>query len=100
MGSHQEYFLETFAMRAMRKVVVIAGVVFCLSAAALAQTISNTRDGNGNLVRRTAPINNTPPMINSTANNPTRRPPNLAPTAGENLSPTSNDVSRMLGQQK
>jgi hypothetical protein len=33
----------------------------------MAQTnISNTRDGNGNLVRRSVPINNTPPMINST----------------------------------
>jgi hypothetical protein len=84
----------------MRKVMPIAGVVFCSSAAAMAQTISNTRDGNGNLVRRTAPINNTPPMINSTANNPARRPPNLAPTADQNLSPTSNDVSRMPGQQK
>jgi YD repeat-containing protein len=84
----------------MWKVVLIAGVVFCSSTAAMAQTTSNTRDGNGNLVRRTAPINNTPPMINSTANNPARRPPILAPTADQNLSPTSNDVSRMLGQQK
>jgi hypothetical protein len=66
----------------MRKVVLIAGVVICSSAAAMAQNISNTRDGNSNLVRRTAPINNTPPMINSTANNPTRRPPNLAPDRG------------------
>jgi hypothetical protein len=86
-------------MRAMRKVGVIAGLVFC-SCAALGQTISNTRDGNGNLVRRTDPINNTPPMINSTANNPTRRPANLAPTADQSHSPTSKDVSRMLGQQK
>jgi hypothetical protein len=95
----RKYFLETLVMREMAKVGVIAGVVFC-SSAALAQTISNTRDGNGNLVRRTAPTNNTPPMINSPANNPTRRPPNQAPTADQNHAPTSNDISRMLGQQK
>ena len=88
-------------MRAMTKAVLTAGVVFYLSAAAMAQTnISNTRDGNGNLVRRGAPINNTPPMINSTANNPGRRVPNLSPTSDQNLSPTSDDVSRKLGQRK
>jgi hypothetical protein len=32
-------------MRAMRKVVLIAGVVFVSSAAAMAQNISNSRDG-------------------------------------------------------
>jgi hypothetical protein len=86
-------------MRATTKAAVIAGVVFCSSAAAMAQTISNTRDGNGNLVRRNAPVNNTPPMANSTANNPARPPPNLAPTADQNFAPTSDEVSRMLRQQ-
>lgn len=58
-----------------------------------AQTnISNTRDGNGNLVRRSTPINNTQPMINSTTSNPARRV--------QNRSPTSDDVSRMLGHRK
>jgi len=87
-------------MRATKKAVLVAGVVFSLNAAAMAQNISNTRDSNGNLVRRSAPINNTQPMINSTANNPVHRPPNLAPTADQNLSPTAADVSRMLGQRK
>jgi L-aminopeptidase/D-esterase-like protein len=83
----------TFAMKAMTKVVLTAGVAFSLSAAAMAQTnISNTRDGNGNLVRRNVPINNTPPMINSTENNPPRRV--------KNLSPTADDISRMLGHRK
>jgi hypothetical protein len=83
----------TFGMRAMTKAVLTAGVVFCLSAGAMAQTnISNTRDGNGNLVRRNVPINNTPPMINSTENNPPRRV--------QNLSPTADDISRMLGHRK
>jgi hypothetical protein len=46
----------TFGMKAMTKAVLTAGVVFCLSAGAMAQTnISNTRDGNGNLVRRSVP---------------------------------------------
>jgi hypothetical protein len=85
-------------MRAMSKVVLSAGVVFCLSATAMAQNISNTRDRNGNLVRSNAP--NAPPMVNSTANNPVPRAPNVAPTADQNLSPTSADVSRMLGQRK
>jgi hypothetical protein len=35
----------------MTKVVLTSGLLFCLSAAAMAQTnISNTRDGNGNLI--------------------------------------------------
>jgi hypothetical protein len=38
------------------------------------------------------PINNTPPMINSTENNPPRRV--------RNLSPTADDISRMLGHRK
>jgi hypothetical protein len=87
-------------MRALSKIVLTTGVVFCLSAAAVAQNISNDRDSKGNLVRRSVSINNAPPMINSTANNPVRRPPNLAPTADQNFSPTSDDVSRMLGQRK
>jgi hypothetical protein len=79
--------------RAMTKAVLTAGAVFCLSAGAMAQTnISNTRDGNGNLVRRSVPINSTPPMINSTENNPPRRV--------RNLSPTADDISRMLGHRK
>jgi hypothetical protein len=77
----------------MTKAILTAGVVFCLSAAAMAQNnVSNTRDGNGNLVRRSAPINNAPSMINSSANNPGRRV--------QNLSPTADDVSRMLGHRK
>ena len=76
-------------MRATSKVVLAAGVVFCLSATALAQNISNTRDRNGNLVRSTAPINSAPPMVNSTTNNPVPRAPNVAPTADQNVSPTS-----------
>ena len=77
--------------RAITKVVLTAA--FFLSAGAMAQTnISNTRDGNGNLVRRNVPINNTPPMINSTENNPPRRV--------RNLSPTADDISRMLGHRK
>jgi hypothetical protein len=95
-GHPKDYFF----MRAMRKAVLTAGVVFCLAATAMAQNVSNTRDRHGNLVRSTAPINNTQPMINSTANNPVPRPPNVAPTADQNLSPTSADVSRMLGQRK
>jgi hypothetical protein len=88
-------------MRAKTKAVLTAGLVFCLSAAVLAQTnISNTRDRNGNLVRPSAPMNNTQPMTNSTANNPTRRVQNLSPTADQNLSPTSDDVSRVLGHRK
>jgi hypothetical protein len=87
-------------MRALAKAVLTAGVVLCLSATAMAQNVSNTRDRNGNFVRSTAPINNAPPMINSTANNPASRAPNVAPTADQNLSPTSADVSRMLGQRK
>jgi hypothetical protein len=82
----------TFGMKAMTKVVLTAGVVFCLSAGAMAQTNIYTRDGNGNLVRRNVPINNTPPMINSTENNPPRR--------ARNLSPTADDISRMLGHRK
>jgi len=78
-----------FKMRAMTKAVLTVPLVFCLSAAAMAQTISNTRDRNGNLVRSTAPINNAPPMVNSTANNPVPRAPNVAPTADQNVSPTS-----------
>jgi hypothetical protein len=95
-------------MRAMTEAVLMVPLVFSLSAAAMAQNISNTRDRNGNLVRRSAPINNTLPMINSTANNPARRPhniaptadQNLAPTADQNLSPTSDDIARMLGYRK
>lgn len=87
----------------MTKAVLTAGVVFCLSAAAMAQSnvsISSARDRNGNLVRRSVPINNAPPMINSTANNPGRRVQNLSPTSDQNQSPTSDDVSRMLGHRK
>ena len=80
--------------------MLTAGLMAWLGAAAMAQNISNARDGNGNLVRRGAPINNAPPMINSTRNNPARSPPNLAPTADQNFAPTSADVSRMLGQRK
>ena len=77
----------------MKLTLLTASVVFCLSAGAIAQTnISNIRDGNGNLVRRSVPINNTPPMINSTENNPPRRV--------KNLSPTADDISRMLGHRK
>jgi hypothetical protein len=77
----------------MKLTLLTASVVFCSSAGAIAQTnISNIRDGNGNLVRRSVPINNTPPMINSTENNPPRRV--------KNLSPTSDDISRMLGHRK
>src|ERR1700681_2676938 len=54
-GHPKDYFF----MRAMRKAVLTAGVVFCLAATA---------------------------MINSTANNPVPRPPNVAPTADQNLS--------------
>ena len=72
---------------------VVLTAAFSLSAGAMAQTnISNTRDGNGNLVRRNVPINNSPPMINSTQNNPPRRV--------QNLSPTADDISRMLGHRK
>jgi hypothetical protein len=93
--------LKTRKLKSAKKAVLTAGVAFCLSAVAMAQTnISNDRDGNGNLVRRSAPINNAPPMINSTANNPGRRVQNLSPTADQNLSPTSDDVSRMLGHRK
>jgi hypothetical protein len=77
----------------MKLTLLTASVVFCLSAGAIAQTnISNIRDGNGNLVRRNVPINNTPSMINSTENNPPRRV--------KNLSPTADDISRMLGHRK
>jgi len=77
----------------MKLTLLTASVVFCSSAGVIAQTnISNIRDGNGNLVRRSVPINNTPPMINSTENNPPRRV--------KNLSPTADDISRMLGHQK
>ena len=77
----------------MKLTLLTASVVFCSSAGAIAQTnISNIRDGNGNLVRRNVPINNTPPMINSTENNPPRRV--------RNLSPTADDISRMLGHRK
>jgi hypothetical protein len=77
----------------MKLTLLTASVVFCSSAGVIAQTnISNIRDGNGNLVRRSVPINNTPPMINSTENNPPRRV--------KNLSPTADDISRMLGHRK
>jgi hypothetical protein len=77
----------------MKLTLLTASVVFCSSAGAIAQTnISNIRDGNGNLVRRSVPINNAPPMINSTENNPPRRV--------KNLSPTADDISRMLGHRK
>jgi hypothetical protein len=78
-GHPKDYFF----MRAMRKAVLTAGVVFCLAATAMAQNVSKTRDRHGNLVRSTAPINNTQPMINSTANNPVPGPPNVAPTQTE-----------------
>jgi hypothetical protein len=70
------------------------------SVAALAQNIANTRDANGNLIRRDEPMNNTQPMFNSTANNPKSRVRNAAPTADQNLAPTSDDVSRKLGHRK
>ena len=77
----------------MKLTLLTASVVFCSSAGVIAQTnISNIRDGNGNLVRRSVPINNTPPMINSTENNPPRRV--------KNLSPTADDISRLLGHRK
>ena len=77
----------------MKLTLLTASVVFCSSAGVIAQTnVSNIRDGNGNLVRRSVPINNTPPMINSTENNPPRRV--------KNLSPTADDISRMLGHRK
>jgi len=77
----------------MKLTLLTASVVFCSSAGVIAQTnISNIRDENGNLVRRSVPINNTPPMINSTENNPPRRV--------KNLSPTADDISRMLGHRK
>ena len=77
----------------MKLTLLTASVVFCSSAGAIPQTnISNIRDGNGNLVRRSVPINNTPPMINSTENNPPRRV--------RNQSPTADDISRMLGHRK
>jgi hypothetical protein len=91
-----EYSLKlarSFGIRAMTKALLTLGLLLCLSAAVVAQTnISNTRDGNGNLIRRSTPMNNTQPMINSTTNNPPRRV--------QNLSPTSDDVSRMLGHRK
>ena len=84
---------RNFGKRAMTKAVLTLSLLFCLSAAAMAQTnISNTRDGNGNLIQRSTPLNNTQPMINSTINNPPRRV--------QNRSPTSDDVSRMLGHRK
>jgi|ERR1700737_754254 hypothetical protein len=84
---------RNFGKRAMTKVVLTSGLLFCLSAAAMAQTnISTARDGNGNLIRRSTPMNNTQPMSNSTINNPPRRV--------QNGSPTSDDVSRMLGHRK
>jgi hypothetical protein len=68
--------------------------------AASAQNIANTRDANGNLIRRDIPTNNTIPMINSNANNPRSRLRNAAPTADQNLASTSDDVSRMLGHRE
>jgi hypothetical protein len=42
---------RNYGIRAMTKAVLTLGLLFCLSAAAMAQTnISNTRDGNGNLI--------------------------------------------------
>jgi hypothetical protein len=71
--------------------------------AALAQNIANTSDANANLIRRDGRnelMNNTQPMINSTANNPKSRVRNAATTADQNLAPTSNEVSRKLGHSK
>ncbi len=41
-------------MRAAKKAMLVAGVMFSLKAAAMARNISNTRDSNGNLVRGSA----------------------------------------------
>jgi hypothetical protein len=83
----------------MTKVVPSAALIFCLAAAVSAQ-VSNQRDANGNLIRPSAPLNNTQPMINSTANNPPRGAQNMAPTADQNMAPTADDVSRMLGNRR
>jgi hypothetical protein len=92
--------LSEMHMRRITKALLATGMLLGLSTAAIAQNISNARDANGNFIRRNVPMNNTQPMINSTANNPARRAPNAAPTADQNLAPTSDEVSRFLGYRK
>jgi hypothetical protein len=70
---------------------ILTAVLVLLSTAAMAQ-VANIRDGNGNLIRRGAPINNAQPMINSRVNNPAR--------PVQNLAPTSDDVSRSIHGRK
>jgi hypothetical protein len=59
-------------VRQITKALLATGILLGFSTAAIAQNISNARDANGNLIRRNVPMNNTQPMINSTANNPER----------------------------
>jgi hypothetical protein len=95
-GHPKDYFF----MRAMRKAVLTAGVVFCLAATAMAQKcFEHPRPPWQSRSQHCADKQHpTHDQLNGKQSSTSTA--NVAPTADQNLSPTSADVSRMLGQRK